>query len=162
MIFEGRALKFGDAINTDVIFPSKFTSLIKPDEMASVAMFGVDPEFPRKIKDYGIVVAGRNFGCGSSREHAPIAMKYAGTKCILAESFARIFFRNAINIGLPILECRGIYTRIDEGDTVQANLSTGEVINSTRGESTKAKPIPEFLQKILNSGGLIDYVNAEG
>jgi len=162
MIFEGRALKYGDAINTDVIFPGKFTTLVKPEEMATVAMYGVDPEFPKKIKDAGIVIAGRNFGCGSSREHAPIAMKYAGTKCILAESFARIFFRNAINIGLPILECKGIHSKVNEGDLIFANLSTGEVVNKTTGETLKAKPIPEFLQRILNSGGLIEYVNAKG
>lgn len=162
MIFEGRALKYGDAVNTDVIFPGKFMALTKPDEMASAAMFGVDPDFPKKIKDYGIVVAGRNFGCGSSREHAPIAMKYAGTKCILAESFARIFFRNSVNIGLPILECRGIHAKVNQGDLVLADLSTGVIVNKTTGESIKAKPIPEFLQKILNSGGLIDYVNAKG
>ncbi len=158
-IIEGRVLKYGDNINTDVIYPGKYLVFTQPEEMAKHAMEGLDPEFPQKIKDYGLVVAGKNFGCGSSREHAPQSLKYAGCKCVLAESFARIFFRNAINIGLPIIECKGIYSKTDNGDKLQIDMERGIIKNLTKNEELKFKPFPEFLLKIFKSGGLIEYLN---
>jgi len=158
-IIEGRVLKYGDNINTDVIYPGKYLVFTQPEEMAKHVMEGLDPEFPQKIKDYGLVVAGKNFGCGSSREHAPQSLKYAGCKCVLAESFARIFFRNAINIGLPIIECKGIYSKTDNGDKLQIDMERGIIKNLTKNEELKFKPFPEFLLKIFKSGGLIEYLN---
>jgi 3-isopropylmalate/(R)-2-methylmalate dehydratase small subunit len=158
-IIEGRVLKYGDNINTDVIYPGKYLVFTQPKKMAKHAMEGLDPEFPKKIKDYGLVVAGKNFGCGSSREHAPQSLKYAGCKCVLAESFARIFFRNAINIGLPIIECKGIYSKTDNGDKLQIDMERGIIKNLTKNEELKFKPFPEFLLKIFKSGGLIEYLN---
>lgn len=160
MIIEGKALKFGDDINTDLIFPARYLTLTKPEELAKCAMVGADPEFPEKVKSYGLVVAGRNFGCGSSREHAPRALKYAGVKCVLAESFARIFFRNAINIGLPILECRGIHSAVNEGDQITIDMSKGIVEDQSTGKTLRSKPFPNFLIKIIDDGGLIEHINA--
>jgi len=161
MIIEGKALKFGDDINTDLIFPGRYLTLTKPEELAKCAMVGADPDFPEKVKSYGVVVAGRNFGCGSSREHAPRALKYAGVKCILAESFARIFFRNAINIGLPILECRGVHSAVNEDDLLAIDMKKGVVEDHSTGKTLKAKPFPNFLIKIIDNGGLIEHINAE-
>jgi len=158
-VVEGRVLKYGDNINTDVIYPGKYLVFTQPEKMAEHAMEGLDPEFPRKIRDYGLVVAGKNFGCGSSREHAPQSLKYAGCKCVLAESFARIFFRNAINIGLPIIECKGIHSKTDEGDRLQIDMEKGIIKNLTKNEVLNFKPFPDFLLKIFRSGGLISYLN---
>jgi len=160
MILEGKALKYGDNINTDLIIPGKYLILTSPAELAAHAMEGGGPEFPRKIREHGILVAGRNFGCGSSREHAPLALKHAGTRCILAESFARIFFRNSVNLGLPVLECPGISRQVSTGDLLKVNLAEGYVENSTRGVRLKAKAFPDFLLKILERGGLMAYVEA--
>jgi len=160
-VIKGRVLKYGDNINTDLIIPGKYLVLTSPAELAAHAMEGLDPQFPAKIKEYGVVVAGRNFGCGSSREHAPIALKHAGVKCILAESFARIFFRNAVNLGLPVLECRGVSERFDEGDEVRVSLAEGLVENLTKGLTLKTKPLPSFLLKILEAGGLMAYVESQ-
>jgi 3-isopropylmalate/(R)-2-methylmalate dehydratase small subunit len=162
MIIEGKALKFGDDINTDLIFPGRYLTLTKPEDLAKYAMVGADSAFPEKVKSYGVVVAGRNFGCGSSREHAPLALKYAGVKCILAESFARIFFRNAINIGLPILECRGVHSAVDEGDLLAIDMKKGVVEDHSTDKTLKAKPFPSFLINIIGNGGLIEHINAEG
>ncbi|HID18810.1 TPA: 3-isopropylmalate dehydratase, partial [Candidatus Bathyarchaeota archaeon] len=122
MIFEGKALKCGDNVDTDAIIPGKYLVLTRPEELAAHALEGLNPEFPSKIGEFTVLVAGRNFGCGSSREHAPLALKHAGVKCVLAESFARIFFRNAVNLGLPVLECQGVSSRIIEGDSLKVNL----------------------------------------
>jgi len=160
MIVEGRALKYGDNINTDLIFPGIYMTLTKPEDLARHALAGLDPTFPEKIKSYGILVAGRNFGCGSSREHAPAALKYAGTRCVLAESFARIFFRNSVNIGLPILYCKGIAAKVKEGDSLTVDLEKGIVTNRSSGEILQSRPLPEFLLNIFQYGGLIEYLNA--
>ena len=161
MIIEGKALKYGDNIDTDLILPGKYLTLTDPQELASHAMEGLDPEFNAKIKDFGILVVGRNFGCGSSREHAPLALKHAGVKCILAESFARIFFRNAVCVGLPVLECQGISSQTSEGDLLVVNLAEGQVENRTRNVTFKAKPLPDFFLKILKLGGLMPYIDSQ-
>jgi len=159
VLIEGKVLKYGDNINTDFIYPSKYMVYTKPEEIAQYAMVGLDKDFPLKIKDYGLVVAGRNFGCGSSREHAPQSLKYAGCKCVLAESFARIFFRNAINIGLLVIQCKGIHEKTDENDKLQIDVEKGLVKNLTKNLTLKFNPFPEFLLKIVKSGGLIEYLN---
>ncbi len=153
----GRAVKYGDDVNTDVIIPGKYLTSTDPKELAEHAMEGLDPSFTEKVKDMNIIVAGRNFGCGSSREQAPLALKHSGVKCILAENFARIFFRNAINIGLPVLESKGISENVDEGDELRVNLSVGVVENLSKKEVLQVTPLPDFLLKILDQG-LIEYV----
>jgi 3-isopropylmalate/(R)-2-methylmalate dehydratase small subunit len=152
----GKAVKFGDNIDTDVILPGKYLVLIDPNELAKHAMEGLDPAFPEKAAQGVIVVGGKNFGCGSSREQAPIALKYAGVRCILAESFARIFFRNAINIGLPVIECEGISTAVDNGDEVAVDFEAGKVQDITNGKSLQAPKLPPFIVEILTDGGLIE------
>lgn len=153
----GRAVKYGDDVNTDVIIPGKYLTSTDPKELAEHAMEGLDPSFTEKVKDMNIIVAGRNFGCGSSREQAPLALKYSGVKCILAENFARIFFRNAINISLPVLESKGISENVDEGDELRVNLSAGVVENLSKKEVLQVTPLPDFLLEILDQG-LIEYV----
>jgi 3-isopropylmalate/(R)-2-methylmalate dehydratase small subunit len=152
----GKAVKFGDNIDTDVILPGKYLVLIDPNELAKHAMEGLDPAFPEKAAQGVIVVGGKNFGCGSSREQAPIALKYAGVRCILAESFARIFFRNAINIGLPVIECEGISTAVDNGDEVAVDFEAGKVQDITNGKSLQAPKLPPFIVEILTDSGLIE------
>jgi len=152
----GKAVKFGDNIDTDVILPGKYLVLIDPNDLAKHAMEGLDPAFPEKAAQGVIVVGGKNFGCGSSREQAPIALKYAGVRCILAESFARIFFRNAINIGLPVIECKGISAAVDSGDEVAVDFEAGKVQNVTKGTSLQAPKLPPFIVEILADGGLIE------
>jgi len=158
MIVSGKAILFGDNINTDVIIPSKYLTLLDPNELAKHAMESIDPYFPNKAKEGVIIVAGRNFGCGSSREQAPLALKYAGTRCIIAESFARIFFRNAINIGLPILEAPGISGEIDEGDMLKIILEEGKIIDETKGRVFSASRLPGFILEIIKDGGLIEHL----
>lgn len=153
----GKALKYGDDVNTDGIIPSKFLVLTDPKEMAKHAMEGLDLSFTKKVKEKGIIVAGKNFGCGSSREQAPIALKYAGVQCIIARSFARIFYRNAINIGLPILECEGVMQNINEGDELNINLKDGIIRNLSRDVELKANPVPNFLLEIMKKG-LVRYM----
>jgi 3-isopropylmalate/(R)-2-methylmalate dehydratase small subunit len=152
----GKAVKFGDDIDTDVILPGKYLVLIDPNDLAKHAMEGLDPAFPEKAAQGVIVVGGKNFGCGSSREQAPIALKYAGVRCILAESFARIFFRNAINIGLPVIECKGISAAVDNGDEVAVDFEAGKVQDITNGKSLQAPKLPPFIVEILTDGGLIE------
>ncbi|MBT0158771.1 3-isopropylmalate dehydratase small subunit [Candidatus Bathyarchaeota archaeon A05DMB-2] len=152
----GTAIKFGDNIDTDVILPGKYLVLISLDDLAKHAMEGLDPAFPEKAAKGVIVVGGKNFGCGSSREQAPLALKYAGVKCVLAESFARIFFRNAINIGLPAIEFKGISTAVDNGDEVAVDFEAGKVRNVTKGKSLEAPKLPPFILEILADGGLIE------
>ncbi len=152
----GTAVKFGNNVDTDVILPGKYLILMSQMDLAKHALEGLDPEFPDKAKKGVIVVGGKNFGCGSSREQAPIAMKYSGVKCVVAESFARIFFRNAINIGLPVVECAGISVVVKNGDELSVELDKGEVQNVTKGKTLKATMLPAFILEILADGGLIE------
>ncbi|HBT20586.1 MAG TPA: 3-isopropylmalate dehydratase small subunit [Peptococcaceae bacterium] len=158
MEFEGRAFKFGDDIDTDAIIPARYLNTSDPKELAKHCMEDADPQFPKKVKPGDIIVAGKNFGCGSSREHAPLAIKGAGVSCVIAESFARIFYRNSINIGLPIFESPEASKRIQDGDMVRVNAEEGLIINLTRGESYRAAPFPEFMREIISAGGLMQYV----
>lgn len=162
MKFEANAVKYGDNVDTDVIIPARFLNTSDPGELAAHCMEDIDKDFSKKTKNGGIIVASSNFGCGSSREHAPIAIKSAGISCVIAKSFARIFFRNAINIGLPILECAEAAEDIKEGDRVSVNLDTGEIINMTSKKSFTAQPFPEFMQNIIKCGGLIEYTKRGG
>jgi 3-isopropylmalate dehydratase small subunit len=152
----GTAIKFGANVDTDVILPGKYLVLIDPMELAKHALEGLDSAFPEKAKKGVIVVGGKNFGCGSSREQAPLALKYAGVKCVLADSFARIFFRNAINIGLPVIEYKGISTAVDNGDEVAVDFEAGTIQNLTKGETFQATKLPPFILEILADGGLIE------
>lgn len=158
-MIRGRAVVFKDNVDTDVIIPARYLTSTDPKELAKHCMEGLDPNFPNRITPgETILVAGKNFGCGSSREHAPLAIKGCGVVAVIAASFARIFFRNAINIGLPILESEEAASRIQEGDTVTVDLATGEIRNETTGEVFKAQPFPPFLQEIIASGGLMNLV----
>lgn len=156
MKIQGKVIKFGRNIDTDVILPGKWLSLIDPKDLAKHAMEGIDPSFPEKAKKGVIVVGDRNFGCGSSREQAPLALKYAGVQCVIAESFARIFFRNSINIGLPVIECRGIVPAVKDGDEVIVDLETGKITNVTTNQSLQGTKLPPFIMEILTDGGLIE------
>lgn len=151
-----KVMKFGKNIDTDVILPGKWLSLIDPKDLAKHAMEGLDPKFPEKAQKGVIVVGDKNFGCGSSREQAPLALKYAGVQCVLAESFARIFFRNSINIGLPVIECKGIAAAANEGDEVTVDLETGKITNNTTNQSLQGTNLPPFIMEILTDGGLIE------
>ncbi|MEM3479077.1 MAG: 3-isopropylmalate dehydratase small subunit [Candidatus Bathyarchaeia archaeon] len=158
MKVSGRAIKYGDNINTDIIIPSKYLTSLDPNELAKHAMENIDPDFPRKAKEGVIIVAGRNFGCGSSREQAPIALKYAGVKCVVAESFARIFYRNSINVGLPVLEAPGVSEMVEDGDRLTVMLDEGEILNETGGKIIKANKLPDFILEIIRDGGLIEHL----
>lgn len=158
MILKGKAWKYSDDVNTDEIIPARYLNTSDPQELASHCMEDIDPDFMKKISVGDIIVAGKNFGCGSSREHAPLAIKVAGISCVIAKSFARIFFRNSINIGLPILECEEAASKIQENDQIEIDLTTGAITNITKNETYQAKPFPEFMQKIISSGGLMNYV----
>ena len=157
MKLRGKVHKYGDDVNTDVIIPARYLNVYDPAELAQHAMEDLDPEFIKKVKPGDIIVAGANFGCGSSREHAPLALKAAGISCVIAKSFARIFYRNAIDIGLPILECKEAVDKTRSGDTLEVELSTGEIKNITRGLTFKAKPYPDFMLELIEAGGLIEY-----
>ena len=154
----GKAVRFGDNVDTDVIIPGKYLTLTDPVELAKHAMEGLDPTFTRKIRSGAIIVAGRNFGCGSSREQAPLALKHAGVRCVLAESFARIFYRNSINIGLPVLECHGISGNVEEGDELAVDLEKGVVKNRSKNSTLQATQLPAFILEILSDGGLIEHL----
>ncbi len=158
MIFSGRVHKFGADIDTDAIIPARYLNTFDPQELAGHCMEDADPEFPNKVQAGDIIAADKNFGCGSSREHAPIAIKGAGVSCVIAKSFARIFYRNCINIGLPILECSEAVDAIKEGDQVEVDLKTGKITNLRTSEEYQAIPFPEFMQQIMDKGGLINYV----
>ena len=160
MKIRGKVIKYGDGINTDVIIPGKFLVYTDSMELAKHAMEGLDPVFSRKVEDRKVIVAGRNFGCGSSREQAPIALKYAGVQCVLADSFARIFYRNAINIGLPILECEGLSEIVSDGDELKVNFDEGIIENISKGRRMKTNPIPEFLLQIMEKG-LVEYIKTK-
>jgi 3-isopropylmalate/(R)-2-methylmalate dehydratase small subunit len=157
-ILQGKAWVFGDDINTDIIMPFRFKSRTNdPNEMAKYAMYGIDPDFPKKIGKGDILVAGRNFGGGSSREQAPVALKYAGISAVVAESFARIFYRNAFTIGLPALEVQGIKDRTVQGDVLVVNLGQFTVTNTRLGDIFQAKSVPDFMKRMLLDGGLVEY-----
>ena len=158
MKFNGKALKYGDNVDTDVIIPARYLNTIDKKELASHCMEDIDKDFVKKVRPGDIMVAGANFGCGSSREHAPIAIKESGISLVIAESFARIFYRNSINIGLAILECPEAAKAINEGDAVEADLDSGIITNMTTGEKYETKPFPEFIQKIITSGGLVEAI----
>lgn len=152
----GNVWKFGDDVNTDAIIPGRYLTINDPKELAKHVFGGILPEFAQQVQPGDIIVAGRNFGCGSSREHAPLALKGAGISCIIAKSFARIFFRNAINVGLPVLECDKI-DQIERGDALEVDLAKDMIWNKTKGERYQAMPLPEFVRNIIEHGGLIEY-----
>jgi len=160
MKLKGKTWKFGDDINTDEIIPARYLNTIDPAELAKHCMEDTaeHPDFAQTTTPGDIIVAGKNFGCGSSREHAPIAIKAKGVSCVIAETFARIFYRNAINIGLPILEAKEAATEIDEGDQVEIDLTTGLIKNLTKSQSYQARPFPELMRQIIAAGGLMNYV----
>jgi 3-isopropylmalate/(R)-2-methylmalate dehydratase small subunit len=158
LTIKGKATKFGDNVDTDVILPGPHLVHTDPNELAKHAMEGLDPKFPEKAADGVVVVGGKNFGCGYSREQAPIALKYAGVKCVLAESFARIFYRNSITIGLPVLACSGVSGRVEEGDMLVVDMQSGKVEDRTNGSVLEATRLPEFIMEILDDGGLIEHL----
>ena len=158
---KGTVFKYGDNVDTDVIIPARYLNSSDPAELAAHCMEDIDTEFIKKVKKGDIIVARKNFGCGSSREHAPIAIKAAGVSCVIAETFARIFYRNAINIGLPIIECPEASQDIDNGDEVEINFDTGVITNLTKNRTYKGQAFPEFMQKIIASEGLINYINSK-
>ncbi len=155
---EGKAIKYGDNVDTDVIIPARFLNTSDPKELAAHCMEDLDKSFKDRVKPGDIMVAGDNFGCGSSREHAPIAIKESGISCVIAKSFARIFYRNAINIGLAILECPEAASSIEDGDIVSVDFETGVIKDITKGIEFKSQPFPEFIKKIIECGGLVNYV----
>ena len=155
-----KVYKYGANVDTDVIIPARHLNAPSPAALASHCMEDIDPDFASTVETGDIVVAGPNFGCGSSREHAPLAIKTAGIACVIAASFARIFYRNAINIGLPILECPAASEAIAEGDTVSIDFDTGVITDETTGETFQAEPFPPFIQKIIRSGGLMASIQA--
>jgi 3-isopropylmalate/(R)-2-methylmalate dehydratase small subunit len=157
-MLEGKAIKYGDNVDTDVIIPARHLSTIDPEELASHCMEDLDAHFNDKLSWGSIIAAGKNFGCGSSREHAPIAIKASGIKVVIAESFARIFFRNAINIGLPIIECPEAAREIEEGDDISIDVKTGIIVNKTKNKTYTAPAFPEFMEKIMEADGLIKYI----
>lgn len=158
MILKGKAWKFGDNINTDLIIPARYLNTTDPEELARHVMEDADPEFSGKIKPGDIIVAGKNFGCGSSREHAPIAIKASGIQAVIAESFARIFYRNAFNIGLPIFESPNISEKIVEGDEIEIHADKGIIRNLTKKTEFNASPIPPFMEELISAGGLMEWV----
>jgi len=155
----GSVFKYGDNVDTDVIIPARYLNSSDPAELATHCMEDIDKDFIKNVKKGDIIVADKNFGCGSSREHAPIAIKAAGISCVIAETFARIFYRNAINIGLPIIECQEAAKGIEAGDEVEIDFDSGVITNKTKGTSFKGQPFPEFMQKIIEAEGLVNYIN---
>ena len=156
---EGKVFKFGDNVDTDVIIPARYLNSSDPKELALHCMEDIDKEFVNKVSAGDIIVAEKNFGCGSSREHAPIAIKAAGVSCVIAETFARIFYRNAINIGLPFIECKEAALEIKAGDDVEVNFDTGVITDKTTGKSFQGQAFPPFMQKIIDCEGLVNYIN---
>lgn len=156
----GTAFKYGDNVDTDVIIPARYLNIADREELATHAMEDIDAEFVKRVKPGDVIVAGRNFGCGSSREHAPQVIKDNGVACVIAPSFARIFYRNAINIGLPIMECGEAAAAISEGDEVAVDFATGEIRDLTTGGVFQAQPFPEFIQRIIDADGLLNSLKA--
>ena len=157
MILKGRVHKYGDNVDTDVIIPARYLNTSDPDELAAHCMEDIDPDFIKKVQPGDMIVAEDNFGCGSSREHAPLAIKTAGVSCVIAKTFARIFYRNSINIGLPILQCPEAVDGISAGDQVEVDTASGKITNLNTGKSYQAMPFPEFMQKLISAGGLVAY-----
>ena len=158
---KGKVFKYGDNVDTDVIIPARYLNVSSGEELAKYCMIDIDKDFVNNVHKGDIIVAEKNFGCGSSREHAPLAIKCAGVSCVIASTFARIFYRNAINIGLPILECDEAARDIKVGDEVSVDFNTGVITNVTTGKSYKAEPFPEFMQKIMAAGGLVSYTSSK-
>jgi len=156
----GTAIKYGDNVDTDVIIPARYLNTTDPKELAMHCMEDIDKDFVNRVKEGDIIVANKNFGCGSSREHAPIAIKASGISCVIAETFARIFYRNSINIGLPIVECPEAARDINEGDKISVNFDSGEITNETTGKTYMGQAFPPFMQKIIDAEGLVNYVNS--
>ena len=161
MKLEGTVFKYGDNVDTDVIIPARYLNSSDPKELAAHCMEDIDKDFTTKVKSGDIIVAAKNFGCGSSREHAPIAIKASGVSIVIAETFARIFYRNSINIGLPIMECPEAAREIQPGDQVEVDLDSGIVTDVTQGKSWKGQAFPPFMQNIISAGGLIPYINSK-
>ncbi len=159
--FTGKAHKFGDDINTDVIIPARYLVTTDPQELAQHCMEAIDPDFPKRAQPGDFIVAGYNFGCGSSREHAPLSIKGLGIACVIAKSFSRIFYRNCFNIGLAALECCEAVDGILSGDELEVDIATGTIVNLTTNQTFHASPIPEFMRKILEAGGLIPFLKAQ-
>ena len=158
---KGTVFKYGDNVDTDVIIPARYLNSTKASELAAHCMEDIDKDFASKVKEGDIIVADKNFGCGSSREHAPIAIKACGVSCVIAKSFARIFYRNSINIGLPIIECEEAADAIKAGDTVSIDFDSGVITDETTGDKFQGQAFPPFMQKIIDSEGLINYINAK-
>lgn len=158
MIREGSVFRYGDNVDTDVIIPARYLNTSDAKELASHCMEDIDSDFVKNVREGDIIVAGRNFGCGSSREHAPLAIKTAGVSCVIATSFARIFYRNSINIGLPILECEEASRDIKAGDKVKVDFTSGKITDLTSGKEYQAEPFPPFMQDLINAGGLAAYM----
>jgi len=156
-MLKGKVHKYGADVNTDVIIPARYLNVSDPAELARHCMEDIDREFVAKVQPGDIIMATTNFGCGSSREHAPLAIKASGISCIIAKSFARIFFRNAINIGLPLLECEEAVDKTEAGDLLEVDLSSGEIKNVTNGMTFTARPYPDFMAELISAGGLIEY-----
>ena len=159
MILKGSVHKYGANVNTDEIIPARYLTTSDPKELAKYCMKDIDDKFAQTVKVGDIIVADKNFGCGSSREHAPIAIKACGISCVIAETFARIFYRNSINIGLPIIECPEAVAGINEGDEVEVDFDSGVITNLTTNKSFKGQPFPAFMQKIIDCEGLVNYIN---
>ena len=159
-MLKGKVFKYGADVDTDVIIPARYLNVSEPAELAKHCMEDIDKEFVGKVAPGDIIMATTNFGCGSSREHAPLAIKAAGVSCVIAESFARIFFRNAINIGLPLLECAEAVRNTKSGDELEVDLATGTIKNITSGRTFTAKPYPEFMSGLIAAGGLVEYTKA--
>ena len=160
-MIKGTVHKYGNDVDTDVIIPARYLNTTDPQELASHCMEDIDAEFVKTVKPGDVIVAEDNFGCGSSREHAPISIKESGVGCVIANTFARIFYRNSINTGLPILECPEAVAGITKGDTVEVELETGKIKNVTTGKSYQAKPFPPFMRELIEVGGLINYAKAK-
>jgi 3-isopropylmalate dehydratase small subunit len=158
MIYKGRAWKFGKNFDTDAIIPARYLNTTDPAELASHLMEDIDPKFLEKIKPGDILVAEDNFGCGSSREHAPLAIKSAGLSCVVAKSFARIFYRNSFNMGLPIFESAEAVDGIRQGDELEADSESGEIKDLSTGQTFRAQPLPSFMQQLIEAGGLMNYI----
>lgn len=156
---QGTVFKYGDNVDTDVIIPARYLNSSEPKELATHCMEDIDKDFVSKVNEGDIIVANKNFGCGSSREHAPIAIKASGVSCVIAETFARIFYRNAINIGLPIIECPEAAKAINAGDEVKVDFDSGVITNVTTGQTFQGQAFPEFMQKLIACGGLVNYIN---
>ncbi len=158
---KGKVFLYGDNVDTDVIIPARYLNIQDKNELAKHAMEDIDKTFTERVCAGDLIVAGKNFGCGSSREHAPMVLKEAGVSCVIADTFARIFYRNAINIGLPIIECPGAAEKIEAGDEVEVDFDTGIITDASKGVSLTGQAFPEFMQKLIQSGGLVAYINSK-